>query len=1189
MLRIANNLPALTAFHALNATNQSLNKIINELSTGLRINSASDDAAGFAISEKMRSQISGLDRALQNSQDGISLLQTAEGALEQTNSMLQRMRELSLQASNGSLTSQDRQYIQLEIDQLKDQIDRIAETTQFNKKRILDGSSGALWASSDLNVNLKINSGLTYIDRFGQKVSSEGNYRIEIKADPGQAQVQKSALMLARKIDDTNTITETVRSIEAKTITETEHVLITEEDITTEEPYVIYINGIDDEHTDVVDNLVRLPDNVTVENPEAIEAVRNGWTFANGVLTITSNGTYNIVGRESSIPATNRIKVAEGLDDVNIFLTNVNIDVRNISLACPFEISSGSTVNVYLSGENTLKSGNARAGLEVPDGATLTLSSASGFGSEEGKLTAIGLASGMSGAGIGGPGAGYASSGRAGNITVNGGTIIAAGGTYAAGIGGGDTRGNDGGGHIVINGGNITASGGFWGAGIGQGDCTETYTLGDDSITINGGTVTARGGDSSAGIGGGHLISGGTIRIWKDLINNGSITANPGASCQNAIGDGTGAPSSGTVEYYEGDADLPDPRPGVASLINIVEHSTILVEKEVQTTKQVTAFIESARIVTDDRNENTLDNVTLNSPAESVKATGLPEGSYTVSSAHTQLTSPDFQLTGFYGIDPSSLITLNSGTGNLLNNANIIFEVTDVNTSAGTVTLKATANIMGTDGEITKHVVREGLVLHEGAAAALSGISLSRLDADYDMEEAYPAVTMSLSDGAASQFSAGNKFVYNITVPTSGNFGRTLKVSRTSSDSRSSQTTRYGLEANQVSGKELTFSNFYIDSLNGTVYEGDIVLNIGNEIIENASTLAAFETQDASTITSEKPTYEAADASTKLSEVIGFYDSQGVFMLNQPQTIKITQGDDRSTSITLYSNDTLEEVREKLNDAIGNGLGNLSYADTNNFVTYVNKGSATPQTDESVAGTFVIRSGIPGKGGELSFSGGEDFLKALGLNTIQESSETRYTASIYDAHSGKVISSGAKVTDNVINNALTGVDIEFNAMAGIKSSWDENSKRYVLTSGETYSAVIHLKDNGITFQTGANKGEDFSIQLGDMSSKALGVSSVNVASMKTASRSVGVIDRAINRVSSQRAKIGAYQNALEHTMENLTTTSANLTAAESRIRDADMSKIMMEFVKLQILNQSGTSMLAQANQLPQSVLKLIGG
>ena len=114
-MRVSDNISALTAFNSLNVANNALQKSIMELSTELRIISLSDDTVGFAVNDKMRSQIGGLDTALRNSQDGISLLQTAEGALSQTNSMLQRMRDLAVQASNDSLTSNDRQYLQLEI------------------------------------------------------------------------------------------------------------------------------------------------------------------------------------------------------------------------------------------------------------------------------------------------------------------------------------------------------------------------------------------------------------------------------------------------------------------------------------------------------------------------------------------------------------------------------------------------------------------------------------------------------------------------------------------------------------------------------------------------------------------------------------------------------------------------------------------------------------------------------------------------------------------------------------------------------------------------------------------------------------------------------------------------------------------------------------------------------------------
>ncbi|MDR1376486.1 MAG: flagellin, partial [Synergistaceae bacterium] len=140
-LVVNHNIPALQTYNAVNTTTNSLQKSIQKLSSGLRINSAADDAAGRAISEKMRAQIRGLDRAVANSQDGISMIQTAEGALSETHSILQRMRELSVQAANDTLTQQDREFVQLEIDQLKDEINRVATATQFNKKRLLDGSS----------------------------------------------------------------------------------------------------------------------------------------------------------------------------------------------------------------------------------------------------------------------------------------------------------------------------------------------------------------------------------------------------------------------------------------------------------------------------------------------------------------------------------------------------------------------------------------------------------------------------------------------------------------------------------------------------------------------------------------------------------------------------------------------------------------------------------------------------------------------------------------------------------------------------------------------------------------------------------------------------------------------------------------------------------------------------------------
>lgn len=138
-MRINHNIPALRSNNQLSSTNSKLDKAIERLSSGKRINSASDDAAGLAISQKMDTQIRGLEQASRNASDGISVIQTAEGALNEVHSMLQRMRELAIQVSNGTYDSVDRSAVQAEVDQLNEEIQRISDTTEFNERKLLNG------------------------------------------------------------------------------------------------------------------------------------------------------------------------------------------------------------------------------------------------------------------------------------------------------------------------------------------------------------------------------------------------------------------------------------------------------------------------------------------------------------------------------------------------------------------------------------------------------------------------------------------------------------------------------------------------------------------------------------------------------------------------------------------------------------------------------------------------------------------------------------------------------------------------------------------------------------------------------------------------------------------------------------------------------------------------------------------
>lgn len=144
-MRINNNMMAINAHRQLGITNSASSKTLEKLSSGMRINRAGDDAAGLAISEKMRGQIRGLNMASKNAQDGISLIQTAEGGLNETHAILQRMRELAVQAANDTNTEGDRGEIQKEINQLTSEINRIGNTNEFNTQKLLNGDKASVY------------------------------------------------------------------------------------------------------------------------------------------------------------------------------------------------------------------------------------------------------------------------------------------------------------------------------------------------------------------------------------------------------------------------------------------------------------------------------------------------------------------------------------------------------------------------------------------------------------------------------------------------------------------------------------------------------------------------------------------------------------------------------------------------------------------------------------------------------------------------------------------------------------------------------------------------------------------------------------------------------------------------------------------------------------------------------------
>ncbi len=895
-MRIMSNIPALQSYNALTATNSALAKSIERLSTGLRINSAADDAAGLAISEKMRAQIRGLNQATANAQDGISMIQTAEGALGETHSILQRMRELAVQAANDTLTQEDRSYIQLELDQLKEEVTRISTTTQFNKKKLLDGSAAVLWSSDNLATKAIVKGGLRQVDQFGQKSALEGNFRITVQASPGQGQVQKSDIF---KIKHKNVIMDVQIDVN---------------------------NGFQ---------------SVTVDNLPA--------------------GQYSI--RQ------------------NLF--------------------SGAYTPVIYTAH---------------------------------------------------------SKGAAYSAWSAGGTVVAVQGMTAW--------------NIQMN---VAATGAFYNG---------VYYTGGSIIDI------------------GHIAFG-------------------------VSGSGYSAGGAAT---------------SAANAFKLADNSFSKFLKAVNT------------LVTAKSN------------------------------------SSNFRFESFYGVN-SSNAGMNIDFASIDNklNASILLEVVNVSTASNAVTFRAQVNTMDVNGNLYSYVDENFMITTAGVAVGQSNIGMYFINKS--------AIT--ISAGAISNYDKGDKIVLNFLANVTAavdviNVSATVNLDWTNAwkkadGSAPTVDVAYNVNLKNMANNTVHFKNFYLNTANGTIYEGDVKITFNDKVRSLTATL--------STGGEARVSFEAAyigqvaKGDAKLRDLDKFWDANGRFMLDDPQTLTLSQGDGTNTTITLYSTDTLDEVRKKLNDAVAYGLGQAKYVieAANNFVSFVDE--VTPNTDESVSGTFVIRSLIPGAAGVLNFSGDEDIIKAFSLNVIQKPAENSFQVSVFDAHTGAMVATNQKISGNVLYGVINpNVDVEFDSLANIEANWNEHTKSFVLTkSNSEYQTILHLADNTTVFQVGANEGEDMAIDIGDMSAHALGIEKIIVTDRESAARSITILDTAIGRVSMQRAKLGAYQNRLEHTISNLTTASTNTTAAESRIRDADMAKEMMQFTKLNILSQAGTSMLAQANQLPQNVLSLLRG
>jgi flagellin len=338
-----------------------------------------------------------------------------------------------------------------------------------------------------------------------------------------------------------------------------------------------------------------------------------------------------------------------------------------------------------------------------------------------------------------------------------------------------------------------------------------------------------------------------------------------------------------------------------------------------------------------------------------------------------------------------------------------------------------------------------------------------------------------------------------------------------------------------------------------------------------------------------------AQGSTQLYFVDRSYDNVGNFIWGDSgQYITIYNAFGDSSSVFIDGADTIQEVADKIENAItgeivNGGLGMGSGIDdvddhVADFVT-----NPTLNTDEAVAGTIVIRSPKQGINGKLSFSGSEDVLKFFSFADTQDPRDEidPLTVTVFDAHSGELIG-GDTVSDNVLRNVISGVEVHIDSNVDVDVAWNATERSFSFASSPgTEIEHLHIVDASVTFQIGANPGQDTRSFIAQMDGVALNTDNVLVINQELAALALQKVDNAINVVSSERARIGGNISRLQHTINNLDVQAENAIAAESRIRDLDMALEMTEFTKQQLLLQASTAMLAQANQVPQILLQLL--
>lgn len=1188
---INTNIASLNAQRNLNSSQAGTNQALQRLSSGLRINSAKDDAAGLAISTRFESQIKGLNVAIRNAGDGVSLAQTAEGALGSMTESLQRVRELALQAANGTNSAADRQALQAEAKLLIEEISRVSEGANFNGVNLLDGSlSTSFQVGANAGESIAVSIGKLTADTLGVStkngVSATGT---SSALNVGDLVINGVTVGASRASDDTASTSGAAASAIAKAAA---------------------INRVASESG------VRAVVDTNVAGGSAMTAsAQSGSVTLNGTtinLDTTNNGASSRAAVVSAINSQSNLTgitaVDSGDDALGVTLTAA--DGRNIELSFGGDLTASNT-------------GLASAGTYT-GGVTLVADSGVAQINISGANTAnAGVAAGSYTAGV---------------STVSSVSRYAESGSSASTTGGVDLRG-------INYDFSLTQNDGVAAEVTGTVAIDAAADLAFDTTAVTSGTLAGNVDIAALGPFEFGEIDGGTA---ADLTGTVDLEAAiPGSLNFAAVQFEVDVDGDAYTVTLDGDYS------GVGGLTQLVDDINAQLEGSGVTASLDESVPGEAYLVfTEDRNEGK--NITFNDINSASAIFGIASGNDSTNDGTAGVAGDLNSITFEISVDGGAAqeITLNTNLADadaLVAAIQAQLEGATVSVADGTGFLTITSDTTGADSNVTitgiVGAAGDGFYLNDitgldngdvdgtNGTAVRFTVSDGTNESTIVLDQDYTNDTVGMVSFIQSQLDADNvgvtvamvedddnpgNYTLQFTETANPPAGATITVSDASTGGHTDLNTLLGVSSASDEGEAFVAADqnatFTVNVDGGAAQQININTNITNETdllaaindqLEGAT--AGLDNDGNLTITSATTgatsTVQISDLGGSAASELGLADANVSGVNGAFGVENLADGDLVINGVSIgaarASDDTASYAGAFSSSKEASGIS---------MAAAINRASASTGVTATVNATQVVgdasTAGTAGDTGTLTVNG-------VSVNMVGQGdadANRAFAVSQINSISGQT---GVVAEDNGSSVTLTAADgrnvsLAFDTAGGASATnfglgasaiAEPNFAGQGVPSADniavTTYATVTLSSAGTIDVSGGTNGNSALAGLG-LEQGAFGgavsgqfLNQVDISTQKGATDALAAIDNALNAVNGARADLGAVQNRFEATISNLEINSENLSAANSRIRDADFAAEAANLARSQVLQQAGISILSQANASGQQVLSLL--